>query len=346
MKVAARDADRFVSAPAADIVAVLFYGPDRGLVEERAARLARTVVDDLDDPFRVADLTGAQIADDPARLADEIAAQSLIGGRRLVRVRAAGNESAAAFESILNHVTGDTLAVVEAGDLAPRAKLRALFEAADNGAAIACYRDDAAALESVIRETLQRHGMAPSPGALAYLMSRLGADRRVTRTELEKLALFVGDGAEVSEAAAAACVGDSAEITLDDLADAVAGGNQTNAGRALARLSLDGVHPVAIVRGLQRHFQRLHFTVALIAGGTAQDAAAAALRPPVFFKRKQAFAAQSRVWTVKTVSRALDLLLAAEIDCKTTGMPGVAVCGTVVTRLAGAAVNMRSRGRR
>jgi DNA polymerase-3 subunit delta len=346
VKIAARDADRVVSAPAANIVAVLLYGPDRGLVEERAARLARTVVDDLDDPFRVADLTGAQISADPARLADEIAAQSLIGGRRLVRVRAAGNETAAAFESILNHVIGDALAVIEAGDLTPRAKLRILFEAADKGAAIACYRDDAAALETVIRETLQRHGMAPSPGALAYLMSRLGTDRRVTRTELEKLALFVGDGGEVSEEAAVACVGDSAEITLDDLAEAVAGGHQANAGRALARLSLDGVNPVAIVRALQRHFQRLHFTASLIAGGTAQDAAVAALRPPVFFKRKQAFTAHSRAWTAKTVSRALDLLLAAEIDCKTTGMPGAAICGNVVTRLTGAAVTMRSRGRR
>lgn len=94
MKVAARDADRFVVAPAAGIVAVLFYGPDRGLVEERAARLARTVVDDLDDPFRVTDLSGAQIVADPARLADEVAAQSLMGGaaigprtRRRQRIR-------------------------------------------------------------------------------------------------------------------------------------------------------------------------------------------------------------------------------------------------------------------
>lgn len=346
MKIGPREADRFVSTPTPDIIAVLLYGPDRGLVEERAVRLSRGVVEDLDDPFRVAELSGAQISADPARLGDEAAAQAMTGGRRLIRVRGAGNESASAFEALLSGPSGDALVVVEAGDLPPRAKLRAIFESADKAAAIGCYRDDAAALENVIRETLGHHGLTPSPGALAYLMSRLGSDRRVTRNELEKLALFVGVGPEVTEEAAAACVGDSAEITLDDLADAVALGDQARAGRALARLAVDGVHPVATIRALQRHFQRLHLVAAMVAAGTSPDAAIAALRPPVFYKRKAPFATQVRAWPARTVSRALGLLLDAEIDCKTTGMPGAAVCGDVVTRLTGAAVSMRSRRHR
>ena len=51
-------ADRFVARPDPTAIAVLVYGPDEGLVRERAAALARTVVESPDDPFRIADMSG------------------------------------------------------------------------------------------------------------------------------------------------------------------------------------------------------------------------------------------------------------------------------------------------
>src|SRR5947209_11687995 len=87
----------FLQRPDPEIRAVLLYGPDEGLVRERAEAVARSVCSDLKDPFRVADLTGAGLAADPARLADEAAQLSLIGGRRIVRVRGAGDALAKLF---------------------------------------------------------------------------------------------------------------------------------------------------------------------------------------------------------------------------------------------------------
>ena len=78
------------SRPPPGLVAALIYGPDQGLVRERADKLARTVVPDLSDPFRVADLDESALGADPARLADEAAALSMLGGRRVVRVRSVG----------------------------------------------------------------------------------------------------------------------------------------------------------------------------------------------------------------------------------------------------------------
>src|SRR5258708_38788563 len=72
----------FLQRPDPEIRAVLLYGPDGGLVRERAGIIGRTVCPDLNDPFRVADLSAATLAADPARLADETAQLSLTGGRR------------------------------------------------------------------------------------------------------------------------------------------------------------------------------------------------------------------------------------------------------------------------
>jgi len=131
------DAERYVARPPADLVAVLVFGPDQGLVRERAERLAKTVVPDLADPFRVSELDDATLGGDPARLADEAASLSMLGGRRVVRVRGAGNGLAKLFESFLENPAGDALIVVEAGDLAKSSALRSAFEDADKAAAIA-----------------------------------------------------------------------------------------------------------------------------------------------------------------------------------------------------------------
>ncbi|MGC2522189.1 MAG: DNA polymerase III subunit delta, partial [Stellaceae bacterium] len=85
MKIAPSRVAAFLQRPDPEIRAVLLYGPDAGLVRERADAVARTVCTDLSDPFRVAMLNGAVLAADPARLADEAAQLSLVGGRRVVR---------------------------------------------------------------------------------------------------------------------------------------------------------------------------------------------------------------------------------------------------------------------
>src|SRR5258707_8685075 len=191
MEIKSHLADRFVARPPAGLVAALVYGPDQGMVRERAAALARSVVSDLNDPFRVAELDEAVLDADPARLWDEAAALSMIGGRRVVRVRGAGNGLAKDFERFLSDPKGDALIVVEAGELTKSAALRRVFEEADNAAAIACYPDSERDLEEVVRSALKAFGLGIEPDALEYAVSRLGSDRGVTRVELEKLALYV-----------------------------------------------------------------------------------------------------------------------------------------------------------
>ena len=107
---------------------MLVYGPDSGLIRERADSLARQIVDDLDDPFRVSELDPAMLKDDPARLADEAAALSMTGGRRVVRLRPTSDQQADVIASFLADPMGDALIIVEAGELQARSKLRKAIE--------------------------------------------------------------------------------------------------------------------------------------------------------------------------------------------------------------------------
>ena len=56
MIVKSHEADRYVASPPKGLTLALVYGPDAGLVQERAEKLLKSVVPDLTDAFNVADL--------------------------------------------------------------------------------------------------------------------------------------------------------------------------------------------------------------------------------------------------------------------------------------------------
>ncbi len=334
MKIAPARADRFLAAPPENLRAVLFYGPDGGLVRERAAALGTRHVGDLSDPFRVSAVSLAALAEEPGLLADEAAQLSLTGETRLVRLEGAGDAAAEACGILLEREGGDALAIVEAGELPPRSKLRKLFEGAPNAAAIACYTDDEAALSRLIRATFDDAGISVTPDAMAFLTERLGADRKITRSELDKLVLYAADSRSIALEDAAASCGAQAGLTLDELCDAAAAGRPAAAMAGLDTLAGEGVQAVAILRGAQRHFSRLQLTAARIEAGAATDAAVKALRPPVFFKRAPAFRAALRLWSAARAGEALERLVEAEAACKRAGAMPDALCAEALLGIA------------
>lgn len=343
MKITGAKVEGFLRSPDPQARAILIFGPDEGLVRERALRLAKTAVDDLNDPFRVVELIGSELKADPARLADEAAAMSFGGGSRVVRIRQASDQCAPACQSFLDLDTpADALVVIDAGDLPPRSKLRKMFETAKNAASIACYADDMRSLPDVIRESLAHHQLSADRDAMALLVQSLGADRSVTRGELDKLALYMGPpdsrpSNQVTENDVRACIDDNAASVIDDVIYSAAGGDTAKLETSLNRVLSEGTNAVQLVRAAQRHFQRLHVARGHMAQGMNPDQATKSLRPPVIFKLADAFKRQLNMWPEAKLSRAFDVLTQAELECKTTGLPADAICGRALLTLAQAA---------
>jgi DNA polymerase III subunit delta len=327
----------FLQRPDPEIRALLLYGPDGGLVRERADALARTVCPELNDPFRIADLGGAVLAGDPARLADEAAQLSLAGGRRVVRVRGAADGLARLFAGFLDESPGEALVVAEAGELAASSALRRAFEGSPRAAAIGCWPDTPRDRAAVIRETLAAHHVAASRDATQYLVEHLGGDRLLTRSELDKLALYAGEGGRVELDDALRSVGDSAALELDDAVMAAAEGDAKRLERVLDRVFQEGESPVTIVRALLRHLHRLHALVARVSARTPADDVLRSTRPPIFYKHEESFKRQLAQWSEAPLRAALDRVAQAEIAMKTSGLPAETMCRQALLAVAQAA---------
>ena len=334
MIVKSQDADRFAANPPKTLRAVLVFGPDAGLVQERAEKLLKSVVADLSDHFNVADLNESTLISDPARLSDEAAAISMMGGRRVVRVRNAGNNLADLFEEFLEDPKGDALVVVEAGDLSKGTGLRKVFESDDHAAAIACYADSARNLEDVVRDTMRAFGISIAPDALVDAVSRLGSDRGVTRRELEKLALYAQCQKSVSLADVQAVMGDEAEARTEEVSDAAGNGDFARLDLALERLWIANTSVTQVLRNAMGHFQRLAILRENVNRCEPVETAIKKLRPPVHLLREQSIKAQANRWNEARLADALDMLLEAEALSRTTGVPAQAVCGRTLMNIA------------
>jgi DNA polymerase-3 subunit delta len=282
-------------------------------------------------------VSGAQLRDDPARLHDEASAMCFTGGRRFVWLRDATDRDAGIIEDYLTRPASDALVVVEAGELGPRSKLRQLFEKAANGAAIACYPDSREAVRAVVAAMLGEANLSAAPEALAYLCENLGADRLLTRREVEKLIAYVGpDQHQVELADCVAAVGDSAAWAFNDVIDALGDGDARQLDRALERNLSAGEHPVALLRAAQRHLQKLLSMTALRHADNAPDSYGA----PASFGRNAVFDRHARRWSPDRLAAALGALTEAEIMCKSSGLPDKTICRRT---LLGVALTARSR---
>lgn len=337
--------DAFVAKRDPKIAAILVYGPDLGLVRERADRIARQICADFRDPFNYLELSDADLKAEPSRLADEAAALSMMGGERVVRIRTAGETAAAAARLVVEGLEGGHLkptgvVIVEGGDLGKGSGLRKLFEGSKAAVALACYADGAGDTRAIASEAARAEDLRFDAEALDFLVTLLGEDRGVSRAEIEKLILYKGPKA-VRTGAATITLDDVRAVLVDTVSDAAgeaagaaADGAQGALARALRRSALAGASPVGAVRAMQREFARLKAARAMMAEGASAETAMAKLRPPVFFMEKHAFEARLRRWTPAKIDTALALLFEAEIGAKSTGLPDQEIVERAALKIA------------
>ena len=328
MKLDARRTPAFLRDPG-PARAALIHGDDEGLVRARADALTLAVIGSADDPFRVAWLS----REDHARLEDEASAIAMLGGRRVVRVRDAGDPLTAAVTRILAS-PGDTLVILEAQALPRRSKLLGVVEAATNAAAIPCYPEEGPALRTAIAARLDAAGVRIDAEALDWLRDHLGGDHASTRNEVDKLVLYAGEAKRLDLDDVRVTIGDAAAASLDDALYAVTASDVATADRALERALAEGQSVIGLLRALLGHITRMHQVRGRMeAGASAQDAVEQ-LRPPVFWKRKADLVRAMQSWPLPRITAAMAEIRRTELACKQTGAPDEVMARRLVLALA------------
>ncbi|MBN8520491.1 MAG: DNA polymerase III subunit delta [Alphaproteobacteria bacterium] len=335
MKLTWKQIDPFVKSPDKKARAILVYGPDDGLMRERAKAMGLTVVKDLADPFNVTVLNEQILLDDPARLIDEALSMSMMGGAKLIRVEGASDKISPVFHAYLENPSLDNVVIVEAGELSPKSPLRALFEKSPHAAALPCYVEDEKSVAQVIRDMAKAGGFSLQSDAAMWLATNLAGDRGRIRSEMEKLLVYMGTqgGTIKLEDAQSAC-GEAGAQSFDDLIYAVGGGKTETALTTYKKLLDESVPVVAILRSLQTHFRKLHFVHALMHEGMDSESAMKKLSPPIFFKYESSFRSHLSRWPMGKLNDVLKRLADVEAQTKRTGTPSETLTAQAILSLS------------
>ncbi len=288
----AHEVDSFLKNPGKGWVVTLVYGPDRGLVSERAGMVAKSTGVALDDPFSVISLTAEAIQEDPGKLIDEANTMPMFGGDRLIWIRQGANDKkfVDALRYLISNPPVGCLILVEADDLKKTALLRTLIEGGANAMALPCYADDARALDRLIDDELSKAGKTISLEARSLLKQSLGGDRLSSRQEIGKLVLYCLDQRVIEIEDVREAVAEAAAASVDDAVDAMIAGNVNKFERDYARLIANGTAPYQFIRTAMRQYYLLaSLRKQVDQEGKSAAAAIAGAKPPVFFGRKTIF---------------------------------------------------------
>jgi DNA polymerase-3 subunit delta len=312
--------EQFLQRPLRDDRIYLIYGPDRGLVSERAGQIAGKSGVALDDPFSLIRLDGSDLQQSPGRLLDEVNTIGLFGGEKLVWIRASGTEKTLVDSlTVLSKEPPEaSYVIIEAGDLKKGTGIRKIGETSRSVVSIACYSDDARALNALIDQELGLEGLRISPAARERLTEALGGDRIASRNEIRKLALYCRGMGSIEEDHVLKIVGDASAVSVDDAIDAVLKGDADGLQHAIRKIVASKTAVFLVLQACLKQFQLLDLMRSEMDDKRQQPGqVVAALGRHLHFRRKPLIEAALKTWTLPAIRRELGRLQTAILQSRT-----------------------------
>ena len=289
-----------------NINAVLIYGPDAGLVDE----LCDKAIDKLEiDKDNLLAIDANELREKQDMLFAESCSPSMFGGRKAVIISGAGDNDTKILTDLVTSSSLCATVIVMAGDLR-MGSLRKLFEDGKDIAAVACYTDDSKTLEALIHKELSAEAgiKQVTPDAMSYMLSHLGGDRGITRSFLQKIAIYVSDKQVVDLEDVEKCLPDTSASSADDYMYSLTAGHLNQTMAALDRLLYAGADANMLVRMLYIHFTRL--LTAVVDGQL----------PKLFWKVADKFNMAIKIWPESEIVNVLSKLNELEKMCRTNGL--------------------------
>ncbi|EFO32294.1 DNA polymerase III, delta subunit [Roseibium sp. TrichSKD4] len=342
----ASEADRFVANPPTGGGVIFIFGPDTGLVSERATQLVKKASEGDSDPFNLAKIDASEIVSDPTRLIDEFLTIPLFGGRRIIWIKeTSGKNLSPALDPVLKLDDWPSLIVIEGGDVKKGVGLRKLVESHKRAVAIPCYSDGDRTIDQLIDEETRAANITISREARAALHSLLGGDRMASRGELKKLCLYTLGKERIETDDIAAVIGDASAFETSELIDAAALGDLATLDHGLERLSEAGANASVIANQALKHFQLLHRMRADVDQGRPASQVVDGQRPPIFFARRPGIDRQLQIWATKDLEKGLSILADATRISRLNDNLGVPVLSEALLTVARAAKARSTRRR-
>ncbi len=250
----------------------LISGTDGAKIEATRSRLrARAEREGGDGALEVFEASEGRGAPDHEALLAAIPAMSLMGTRRYLLADGVDKwrdkQQAAVAAAIGGELPPDLTLVLIARAKAPTKLLKAVKAA--KGEVHAFEAPKARDMPRVLVGDAQRLGFKLDPAAARLLVERMGAEPLRLRNELERLAVWAGEGGQVTAADLEEMIADTSEAAVWTLSDAVVEGDARTALRVGEQLIEQGENVTGLIYGLSSRLRSACAAAAMLEEGKA-----------------------------------------------------------------------------
>ncbi|MBU6339652.1 MAG: DNA polymerase III subunit delta [Rickettsiales bacterium] len=325
MKIATAQIDSYIKKIAEEKIAgCLLYGPEVSVATSRFEVIAKKIVSDLSDPFLVTNISKDRLAEDNSLLIDEFYSLSFLGGRKLITVKDVDANFTAALKTLLSDREcankSENFILVQAGDLDKSSALRKIAEDNLNFAAIACYEDDERVIKKFIESELAKNQIKFDLKIVNYLAEKLGKNRQVIKSELEKIISYLGENKGLTLDIIDQIIGLEGEITANEFISSFAAQKFDLALIQAEKLFKNNFEPIALLRFLSSYLQKLYQAKSAIEFSAANfDEVVKAQK--LFFKVEIEFRKNLKTLSLDFLVKKLRNIEELEVKMKSSAMP-------------------------
>ncbi len=314
MKIAPKDIESFLTKIPQHIKAILFYGPDQGLVSYRAEQMQKS--------FNIAGrFKYEKVKNNPNLILDDLKSFSLFDDnqskQKIAIIECSGNSLTEPLLGIVKKSDHAGMLIFCATDLGTDSSLRKCFEGGDKIAAIPCYVDDQSSIARIIQQQLKLKQCTCSADFIPTLINYISVgDHLLVLNEIDKILLFLEGKKHFTSNDLNNYLEIQEDTSFDKLNFQLSLRQKKDFDSLILRLENEGHNSVAIIRVIMRHFFRLYQTKSLIDQGISEQAAMDRLQPKVFFKQLNDFVKSLKLWQKEELFHFLDALNQLELNVK------------------------------
>ena len=311
--------------------AYLVYGQNKGLVREKS----QTIIDTYkDDQTEIIKFENDELISEPEKLSNEFNTFSLIAEKKIIHILNTKDNLTETITNTINNQDSTNLIIFETGELIPRSKLRKFFEKEENLGILACYFDTERDVQDLIETTFKKEDISISRDISLLIAKRLGNERHIIKSELEKIILYLKDKKEFKAEDILKCLSQNEDFGFDDLNYNLCDGNVVKLDKIINQLYLEGINPIALLRSAGKHFQKILFVNQKIDSGMNFNESLSQLKPPIFFLYINKFKNQVTKWRTILCYKAIERIMETEELCKLNSKISKIICWRTLSNIA------------
>ena len=169
---------------------LLVFGPNEGLIRDDILKICSSFKEDLEtDQITI---NGKALDENYSLIDEEIRSFSMFSEKKIIHLENLKDKHLQYFES-QEIENAKILLIIKSDNLSKSSKIRNFFEKHKKYATIPCYEDDMRSTMNLLSQFQTKNKIKFNSDVKNYLLQNLSSDRLISKNELEKILLVIGN---------------------------------------------------------------------------------------------------------------------------------------------------------